>query len=258
MFETQKQQIEQQSLKAQPLPLLPELLQKQQQQQAQTHNIPSLLSINSNMIMPAQQTQAPSQQQTKSNFFGTPNQNSNGSNGNSNNNNNYTQYPVSSGQDPNVKTDFSLPPPNFPIPDLSRPPPGFDSDHQSEQSEEALPTIPYFELPAGLMVPLIKLEDYRYRSLDPEMIRLPPPTPPNERLLSAVEAFYAAPSHERPRDGEGWEKLGLYEYFKVKNASKKQKEEEIAQGLRSRSRSPSPVPEELIKPQKKVKKRVYR
>lgn len=159
--------------------------------------------------------------------------------------------------DSQVKTDFSLPPPNFP--DLSRPPPGFDQgDSTPEQMEEPAPTIPYFDYPAGLMVPLIKLEDYRYKPLDPEMIRLPQPTPPNERILSAVEAFYAAPSHERPRDGEGWEKLGLYEYFKVKNASKKQKEEDILQGLRERSKSPSPIPEELIKPPKKVKKRIYR
>jgi calcium homeostasis ER protein len=52
--------------------------------------------------------------------------------------------------------------------------------------------------------------------------------------------------------------LALYEYFKVKNASKKQKEEEISKGVRERSRSPTPIPEELIRPPKKVKKRVYR
>jgi calcium homeostasis ER protein len=27
--------------------------------------------------------------------------------------------------------------------------------------------------------------------------------PPSERLLAAVEAFYSAPSHERPRDRYG-------------------------------------------------------
>jgi calcium homeostasis ER protein len=161
-----------------------------------------------------------------------------------------------------VKTDFSLPPPSFPIPDLSRPPPGFDSENNKTQEPEPAvdlpPTLPYFDLPAGLMVPLIRLEDYNYKPLNPDSIRLPPPTAPSERLLSAVEAFYAPPSHERPRDGEGWEKLALYEYFKVKNASKKQKEEEISKGVRERSRSPTPIPEELIRPPKKVKKRVYR
>ncbi|KAI4462020.1 sr-related ctd associated factor 6 [Holotrichia oblita] len=107
--------------------------------------------------------------------------------------------------------------------------------------EELMPTVPYYELPAGLMVPLIKLEDTAFKSLDPSLIRLPPPAPPSERLLAAVEAFYAPPSHERPRDSEGWEKLGLYEYYKAKNAAKKEKEEQINAGIREKSRSPSPI-----------------
>ena len=67
--------------------------------------------------------------------------------------------------------------------------------------------------------------------LDPEMLRLPPPMPPNEKLLAAMEHFYSAPTHDRPRDSlvfdfvslqeflscsEGWEKLGLYEFFRDK------------------------------------------
>ena len=39
-----------------------------------------------------------------------------------------------------------------------------------------------------------------YKELDPARIRLPPPVPPSDRLLAAVEAFYAPPSHERPRN----------------------------------------------------------
>lgn len=56
---------------------------------------------------------------------------------------------------------------------------------------------------------------------------------------------------------EGWEKLGLYEYYKVKKAAKKTKEEEIAKGLRERSKSPSPI---MIEPPKSTKpnKRRYR
>ena len=46
-----------------------------------------------------------------------------------------------------------------------------------------------------------QLEDFEYKSLDPKDIRLPPPMPPSERLLAAVEAFYQQPSRERPRDG---------------------------------------------------------
>lgn len=237
ILETQKQQIEQQGLKQQqqPVPLLPELSQ-------QSHQIPSLLSINTSAIVHQKNSSQ------GGNFFNNQNSNSN-----------FTQYPIPGQGDAQGKADFSLPPPNFPIPDLSRPPPGFDSDNTASEPEtDVPPTLPYFELPAGLMVPLIRLEDYNYKPLKPDSIRLPPPTPPNERLLSAVEAFYAPPSHERPRDGEGWEKLALYEYFKVKNASKKQKEEEIASGTRERSRSPSPIPGDMIRPPKKTKKRVYR
>lgn len=123
---------------------------------------------------------------------------------------------------------YQLPPPSFLIPDLSKPPPGFNLSAGAaaasapiqaqpplaviEQNpivapvvlpppEEVKPNAPYYELPAGLMVPLIRLEDYSYRSLDPEEIRLPPAAPPSERLIGAIEAFYSLPSHERPRDG---------------------------------------------------------
>jgi calcium homeostasis endoplasmic reticulum protein len=156
---------------------------------------------------------------------------------------------------------FNLPPPNFSIPDLSRPPPGFNSSAensppQAEPIEEPDPQ-PFFALPAGLMVPLIRLEDCSYRGLETELIRQPAPTAPTEKLLSAVEAFYSAPSHERPRDTEGWEKLGLYEYFKMKNAVRKQKEEAIMKGERQKSKSPSPIPDSYTKPMKKQRKRVY-
>lgn len=109
------------------------------------------------------------------------------------------------------------------IPDMSKPPPGFNApppianmplnldDCQAGTAttpqqpvpvpEETKPTVPYYELPAGLIVPLIRLEDCSYKPLDPEDIRLPAPIPPSERLLQAIEAFYSAPSHDRPRDG---------------------------------------------------------
>lgn len=46
----------------------------------------------------------------------------------------------------------------------------------------------------------LQLEDHEYKPLDPKDIRLPPPMPPSERLLAAVEAFYSPPSHDRPRN----------------------------------------------------------
>merc|ERR1719150_257773 len=114
--------------------------------------------------------------------------------------------------------------------DLSRPPPGFGLG----PTEPERPSAPYYDLPAGLMVPLVKLEDSGYKPLDPDLIRLPP----NERLLAAVELFYSGPSHERPRDPEGWEKLGLYEWSREKQAAVKRKQDDIEDGLRSRSVTP--------------------
>jgi hypothetical protein len=47
--------------------------------------------------------------------------------------------------------DLSKPPPGFPLPPVSNPvPPEVSMD-------ELMPSVPYFELPAGLMVPLIKV-----------------------------------------------------------------------------------------------------
>lgn len=63
-----------------------------------------------------------------------------------------------------------------------------------------IPKVAYYDLPAGLMAPLVTLKDNDYKPIDPSKIRLPPPMPPNDRLLAAVEAFYAPPNHENPRD----------------------------------------------------------
>ncbi|XP_063226601.1 LOW QUALITY PROTEIN: calcium homeostasis endoplasmic reticulum protein [Bacillus rossius redtenbacheri] len=152
------------------------------------------------------------------------------------------------------------------LPDLSKPPPGFPLPPINNQGppevhmDELMPSVPYFELPAGLMVPLIKLEDGDYKPLDPDSIRLPPPAPPSDRLLSAVDAFYSLPCHDRPRDrrivdSEGWEKLGLYEYYRAKNAARKKKEEDIMHGLRERSRSLSPIVRVKSKSKSPPKKR---
>lgn len=95
--------------------------------------------------------------------------------------------------------------------------PGFPPPDLPEAMECLVPTMPYFELPAGLIVPLVKLEDSEYKALDPKALRLPPPAPPSDALMQAVEMFYSPPSHERPRNSEGWEQLGLYEFFKAKS-----------------------------------------
>lgn len=61
---------------------------------------------------------------------------------------------------------FSVPPPGFPpepplafqngLPDLSKPPPGFPPFPEMN-NEDLMPSVPYFELPAGLMVPLVQV-----------------------------------------------------------------------------------------------------
>jgi len=162
----------------------------------------------------------------------------------------------------------SGPPPGLPVPDLSRPPPGFVPPRSglgaglghshSPKVDSDRPSVPYFDLPAGLMVPLVKLEDSGYKALDPALIRLPPPQPPNERLLAAVELFYSGPSHDRPRDPEGWEKLGLYEWSREKQASVKRKQDDIEDGVRSRSATPvddmsrESTPEQTVPDRKEV------
>uniref|UniRef100_H2T131 Calcium homeostasis endoplasmic reticulum protein n=1 Tax=Takifugu rubripes TaxID=31033 RepID=H2T131_TAKRU len=118
----------------------------------------------------------------------------------------------------------------FPAP----PPPGFNGHsphvrqrHHPVQEDPCLvPNVPYFDLPAGLMAPLVKLEDCDYKALDSKDIRLPPPMPPSDRLLAAVEAFYSPPSHDRPRNSEGWEQNGLYEFFRAKMRARRKKEQE--------------------------------
>ncbi|XP_037837035.1 calcium homeostasis endoplasmic reticulum protein isoform X2 [Kryptolebias marmoratus] len=137
-------------------------------------------------------------------------------------------------------------------PDFGPPPPGFNghSPHVRNRQQQQVPddpslvpNVPYFDLPAGLMAPLVKLEDNDYKPLDPKDIRLPPPMPPSDRLLAAVEAFYSPPSHDRPRNSEGWEQNGLYEFFRAKMRARRKKEQEKRNSGRggscSRSRSRS-------------------
>ncbi|XP_031696415.1 calcium homeostasis endoplasmic reticulum protein, partial [Anarrhichthys ocellatus] len=132
-------------------------------------------------------------------------------------------------------------------PDFGPPPHGFNghSPHvrhrqQPVQDDPSLvPNVPYFDLPAGLMAPLVKLEDCDYKPLDPKDIRLPPPMPPSDRLLAAVEAFYSPPSHDRPRNSEGWEQNGLYEFFRAKMRARRKKGQEKRNSGRGGSRSSS-------------------
>ncbi|QQP56823.1 Calcium homeostasis endoplasmic reticulum proteinlike [Caligus rogercresseyi] len=154
------------------------------------------------------------------------------------------------------------------LPPHQTPPPSLLNTLPPIMEDKSLqPSMPYYDLPAGLMVPLVHLEDADYKKpLDPAKIRLPPPAPTTERLMAAVEAFYSQPSHESPRDLDGFEILGLFEFSKEKNAALEQKKADILSGLRLESpppatespepwpMTPSPEPHRR-KPEKKERKR---
>uniref|UniRef100_A0A8C5WH96 Calcium homeostasis endoplasmic reticulum protein n=1 Tax=Leptobrachium leishanense TaxID=445787 RepID=A0A8C5WH96_9ANUR len=133
--------------------------------------------------------------------------------------------------------------------DFGPPPHGFNGQpphmrrqgppHVNHDDPSLVPNVPYFDLPAGLMAPLVKLEDHEYKPLDPKDIRLPPPMPPSDRLLAAVEAFYSPPSHDRPRNSEGWEQNGLYEFFRAKMRARRRKGQDKRNSRQSRSQSRS-------------------
>ena len=46
--------------------------------------------------------------------------------------------------------------PGVPMADLTRPPPGF-------QATDTVPTAPYYDLPAGLMVSLVKFDESKHK-----------------------------------------------------------------------------------------------
>uniref|UniRef100_A0A3Q3W9F6 Uncharacterized protein n=1 Tax=Mola mola TaxID=94237 RepID=A0A3Q3W9F6_MOLML len=153
----------------------------------------------------------------------------------------YPQGDYPGGPPPHHHSNQRLPPPGMGAehppwgggqhPDFGPPPHGFNGhsphvrhrQHPVQDDPSLVPNVPYFDLPAGLMAPLVKLEDCDYKPLDPKDIRLPPPMPPSDRLLAAVEAFYSPPSHDRPRNSEGWEQNGLYEFFRAKMRARRKK-----------------------------------
>ena len=47
---------------------------------------------------------------------------------------------------------------------------------------------------------MFQLHEHGYRPLNPHDIMLPPPQPPSERLVSAVEEFYETPTEDKPRN----------------------------------------------------------
>ncbi|KAF7639861.1 hypothetical protein Mgra_00000781 [Meloidogyne graminicola] len=121
-----------------------------------------------------------------------------------------------------------LPPPNnFPSSRIQQqqpppPPPPPPTTHNLDLT----PKVPYYELPAGMIVPLVKLEDVTYQPLKEKDLRLPMPDPPSEQLLREIDRFYSALQFPPPidciKDNDGWEMNGLLEHY-VKKAEQRTK-----------------------------------
>uniref|UniRef100_A0AC34GT68 CID domain-containing protein n=1 Tax=Panagrolaimus sp. ES5 TaxID=591445 RepID=A0AC34GT68_9BILA len=130
--------------------------------------------------------------------------------------------------------------------------------------KEIQPTVPYFCLPAGVMVNMVKAEDFYYKPLKIEDIKVPNLVAPTERLTSQITRFYSV-MPESLCDEQGWETDGLRYHYEAKNAAKKAMEEVlINQGKKlediftNRYKTPSPDAEALrktrfdIKPKEKA------
>ena len=85
--------------------------------------------------------------------------------------------------------------------DLSRPPPGFADNNSTQTTQEGpaaltvvplMPSfeMPYYKLPAGLIIEFVKWDDFDYEPLDPSLIKLPHLQAPSDKLLKSVEEFY--------------------------------------------------------------------
>uniref|UniRef100_A0A915AV04 Calcium homeostasis endoplasmic reticulum protein n=1 Tax=Parascaris univalens TaxID=6257 RepID=A0A915AV04_PARUN len=127
---------------------------------------------------------------------------------------------------PNEEAMCARGPPQFGGPPLVGPPPRMPPRSLLDDSA-LIPNCPYYDLPAGLMLPLIEMDDILYKAVPVAKLRLPPPIPPSERLLRAMDMFYSIRSIDNPRDSDGWERLGLMEYYAKKEEIRKKLEEKL-------------------------------
>lgn len=80
-----------------------------------------------------------------------------------------------------------------------------------------IPNIPYYELPAGLVVPLIKPSQRQYEPLDTKDLRLPLPKFPDENFLKTIDSYYA--SDGKKRDNDGWDREFIDNWIKQKETT---------------------------------------
>lgn len=79
-----------------------------------------------------------------------------------------------------------------------------------------IPDLPYYELPAGLMVPLIPDTQTAYKPLKPSDLRLPFPKFPDEKFLQIIDQYYKR--DDKTRDDDGWDREFIDTFIKQKKA----------------------------------------
>lgn len=78
-----------------------------------------------------------------------------------------------------------------------------------------IPNNPYYELPAGLMVPLVPADRREYEPLDPKDLRLPFPKFPDENFLRMIDSYYRDDSDRRNNDG--WDRAFIDSFLVQKD-----------------------------------------
>ncbi|XP_041359548.1 serine-rich adhesin for platelets-like [Gigantopelta aegis] len=99
--------------------------------------------------------------------------------------------------------------------------------------------VKYYDLPAGLIVPLVQMEDTEYQPIDPNDVKLPSSYPVDECLIKACDDFY----RNTPQDSMGWGEGALDEYLETKQQIREKRlrafvQMQMSQRRKSRSLSP--------------------
>ncbi|CAO4376068.1 unnamed protein product [Caenorhabditis nigoni] len=68
-------------------------------------------------------------------------------------------------------------------------PDGEDIDGMPFEEESLKPKKSYMALPAGIMTPLVPMDMFEYKPLDPEKLEMPAAVPPSSRLFAAKNMF---------------------------------------------------------------------
>lgn len=125
-----------------------------------------------------------------------------------------------SASDPRSTTDHSSMMPIVRSSHRSRTPPKISLERLNLAPEKItetgiIPDLPYYELPAALMVPLVGPSQTEYSPIKPSDLRLPFPKFPDEQFLKTIDQFYK--KDDKPRD-DGWDREFIDTFIKQKKA----------------------------------------